>query len=143
VAGDHRRPGTQGVDEPHDVAEVMEQRVLLDALGTVASPIAAQVGRYRMETGLRQRPELMPPGIPALGKTVAEDDERPAALLGHVQADAVRLDHAMCHLRHRRIDPGCRPGRSAARLAGSGPERLRKSRAGGKRASRKEDVASR
>ena len=78
VAGDHRLLGAQSVDEAHDVAEVMEQRVLLDLLRTVASPVAAQVGRHRMETRVRQRPELMPPGIPALGKAVAENDERPA-----------------------------------------------------------------
>jgi hypothetical protein len=53
MAGEHRRPGTQGIDETHDVADVMEQRVLLHALGTVASPIAAQVRRHRTETRLR------------------------------------------------------------------------------------------
>jgi hypothetical protein len=58
-----------------------------------------------METGLRQRPKLMPPGVPAFGKAVAEDDERAFALLGHMQTDTVGLDHAMRHVGHRRIRP--------------------------------------
>src|SRR6202022_3862051 len=73
VAGDHRLLGTQSVDETHDVADVMENRILLHLLRTVASPIAAQVWCCRTEPSLRQRPELMPPGIPAFGKAVAED----------------------------------------------------------------------
>src|SRR5262249_37774512 len=89
-----------------------------------------------------QRRELMPPGIPALGKAVAEDDERAFTLLGDVQADAVRLDHAMRHLGHRRIHPRCRLRASPAGLGGSGPKRLRESRADGERAPRQEHVAS-
>ena len=136
VAGDHRLPGTQSVDETDDVADVMENRIFLHLLRTVAAPIAAQVGGHRAEPGLRQRPELMPPGIPALGKAVAEDDERTFTLLGHVQADAVRLDHPMRHLGHRRIHPGCRLWASPARLGSSGLERPRESGADGERAAR-------
>jgi hypothetical protein len=108
VAGDHRLLSAQSTDETHDVADVMENRILLHFLRTVASPIAAQVECHSTEPRLRQRRELMPPGIPALGKAVAEDDERTFTLLGHVQADAVRLNHAMRHLGHRRIHPRCR-----------------------------------
>src|SRR5580700_9890181 len=85
VAGDHRLLSTQSIDETHDVADVMENRILLHFLRTVASPIAAQVGGHRTEPRFRQRRELMPPGIPALGKAMAEDDERTFTLLGHVQ----------------------------------------------------------
>jgi hypothetical protein len=83
----------------------------------------------------------MPPGIPALGKAVAEDDERSFTLLGDVQADAVRLDHPMRHLGRRRIHPGCRLRASPAGLGGSGFKRLRESRADGQRAPRPEHVA--
>src|SRR5262249_46588034 len=100
VAGDHPLPGTQSVDETHDVADVIEYRILLHLLRTVAAPIAAQVGGHRTESSLRQCRELMPPGIPAFRKAVAEDDERALTLLGHVQADAVCLDHPMRHLGH-------------------------------------------
>jgi hypothetical protein len=37
----------------------------------------------------------MPPGVPELGETVAEDDERALALLGEVHGDAVGPDGAM------------------------------------------------
>ena len=84
----------------------------------------------------------MPPGIPALRKAVAEDDERAFTLLGHMQADAVRLDHPMRHLGHRRIHPRCRLGARPAGFGRSGLERLRESRAEGERASRPEHVAS-
>src|SRR6202011_4591646 len=87
MAGDHRLLGTESIDETHDVADVIENRILLHLLRTVAPPIAAQVGGHRPESSLRQRAELMPPGIPAFGKAVAEDDERAFTLLGHMQAD--------------------------------------------------------
>ena len=73
---------------------------------------------------------------------MAEDDERAFTLLGHVQAEAVRLDHAMRHLGHRRIHPRCRLGASPAGFGGSGLERLRESRADSERAHRPEHVAS-
>src|SRR5229473_116778 len=142
VAGDHRLLGTQSVDETHDVADVMENRILLHLLRTVASPIAAQVWCHRTESSFRQRRELMPPGIPAFGKAVAEDDERAFTLLSHVQADAVRLDRAMRHLWHRRIHPGCRLRASPAGFGGSGLRQLRESSTDGERAHRPEHVAS-
>src|SRR5207302_9947672 len=84
VTGAHRLLSAQGADETHNIADVMDNRILLHLFGTVASPIAAQVGGHRAEPSLRQRPKLMSPGIPALGKAVAEDDERAFTLFGHV-----------------------------------------------------------
>jgi hypothetical protein len=107
MAGDHRPLGAQSIDETHDVADIMENRILLQFLRTIASSIAAQVGGYCTESSLRQRPQLMPPRIPALGKAVAEDDERAFTQLGHVQADAVCLDHPVRHLGQRGIHPRC------------------------------------
>ena len=142
MTGDHRLLSAQGADETHNIADVMDNRVLLHLLGTVAPPITAQVGSHRAEPSLRQRPELMTPGIPALGKAMAEDDERAFTLFGHVQADAVRLDHAMRHLGHRRIHPGCGLWTSPVGLGGSAVERLRESGTDGERARSREHVAS-
>ena len=84
VAGDYRPLRTQSVNETHDVADIIENRILLYLRRTIASPIATQVGSHRTEPGIRQRLKLMPPGIPALGKAVAQDDKRAFSLLGHV-----------------------------------------------------------
>jgi hypothetical protein len=84
VVGDHCLLRTQSVDETHDVVDVVENRILLHLLRTVAPPIAAQVRRHHTEPSLRQCRELMPPGIPALRKAMAEDNERAFTLLGRV-----------------------------------------------------------
>src|ERR1700733_11630095 len=84
----------------------------------------------------------MAPGIPALGKAVAEDDERAFALLGHMQANAVRLDHPMRDLRHRQVPPGCRLWACPAGFGRSSLERRREGRTDGKCADRREHVAS-
>src|SRR5215467_2617453 len=124
MAGDYRLFDTISVEQTHDVADVMEHGVFLDFLGTVASARATQVGRHCAEPCLRECPELMPPGIPALGKAVAEDDEGARALFGHVYSDAVRFDHAMRHLGHRRIHPRWRIRARCAWLGRGGLERL-------------------
>ena len=49
VAGDHRLLGTQSVDQTHDVADVMKDRIFLRLLRTVASAIATQVRGHRTE----------------------------------------------------------------------------------------------
>ena len=59
VARDHCLFGTERIDETHDVADVVEDRILLHLVGTIALPIAAQVGGHSTEPGLRQRLELM------------------------------------------------------------------------------------
>src|ERR1700761_5461235 len=61
VAGNHRLLLAERVEETHDVTDVMEDRVLLHLLGTVASPVAAQIESYRTETGIRERGQLVPP----------------------------------------------------------------------------------
>jgi hypothetical protein len=143
VAGDYRPLRTQSVDETHDVADVIEDRIRLDCLRTIASPIATQVGCHSTEPRIRQRLELMPPGIPALGKAVAEDDQRAFTLLGHVQADAVGLDHPVRHLGHRRAHQRCRPTTSVAWLLGRSLERLHQNGADGDRADRRKYAAAR
>jgi Superinfection immunity protein len=82
VAGDHRLLNSQSVEQTHDIANVMEYGVLLHLLRSVASAIAMEVGRHRAEPALRERPKLMPPRIPALGKAVAEDDRAATDMSG-------------------------------------------------------------
>src|SRR5581483_6663798 len=89
VAGNDRLLDTECVEQADDVADEMQHGVFLDTLGAIAAAIAAQVERYRAESGLGECAKLMPPGIPALGKAVAENDERALALFRHVDADAV------------------------------------------------------
>ena len=142
MAGDHRLLSTQSVDETHDVTDIIENRILLDVFRTFTSPVAAQVGSDHVESGLCQRRELMPPRIPAFGKTVAQDNERAFTLLGHVQADAVRLDDPMRQLGHRRIHPSRRSCTGPAGFSDGGLNRLRESCTDGEGAHRPEHVAS-
>ena len=93
VAGDHSLFRAQSVDETHDVADVMEHRILLHLLRTVASPMCARPGPPLPERP-SPAPETGAAGAIALGKAVARDDEQAFTLLG-VQADAVRLEHPM------------------------------------------------
>jgi hypothetical protein len=61
----------------------------------VGSTVTPHIGRDGVESGCRQRRELVTPRVPALRKAVAQDEERPFPLFGKVEVDAVRLDHAM------------------------------------------------
>jgi hypothetical protein len=42
-----------------------------------------------------KRAELVAPGIPGFGKAMAQKHQRPLALLGDMEADAVRFDGAL------------------------------------------------
>jgi hypothetical protein len=101
VPGNHRLLGAQRVKQTHQVANMMKHRVCLDLLRTVGLTVTTQVARDRVESGLGERAKLMAPGVPGLGKPVTSDDQGAHALLGHVHADAVRLDDAMLPCRHR------------------------------------------
>lgn len=105
MADDHRLLSSQRIEQSHHVADRMEEHVSIDLWRLVGSTIAAHVGRHRVEPGLREGAELMAPGVPALRKSMTEDDQRACALLGHVHPDAVRLNRAMLDLRHRCRSP--------------------------------------
>jgi hypothetical protein len=56
-----------------------------------------------VEAGHSQRAQLMPPGIPAFGKAMTQQDRRSISLLCDVHADAIGFDDPMlclgyCHL---------------------------------------------
>lgn len=90
----------EGVEHADEIADHVEDRVLIDRFGPVTLPIAAHVGCDRVVAGRRQRLELVAPGVPAFRKAVAEQHHRPLALLGDVEADAVRLDPPLRRLAH-------------------------------------------
>ncbi len=100
VTDDDRPIGAERVHDPDHVAGQMEERVGVDRLGPVGLAIAAHVGRDGMVAGLGQRLELMAPRIPALRPAMAEEDERPLACLGDVDAKAVRLDEPVGDVGH-------------------------------------------
>jgi len=51
---------------------------------------------------------LMPPGIPALRETMAEDNQRPLALLGEVHLNAVGVDESVVYCCHTVSLEACR-----------------------------------
>jgi len=77
-----------------------QQSVFVDLVRPVGSAVSAHIGRHRVVSGFGKRTQLMTPRIPGLGKSVAEDDERPAACFGQADANAVRLDRPMRDFDH-------------------------------------------
>jgi hypothetical protein len=96
----------------------MQQGELRYVLRRVGPAEGAQVGGDRTEPGRGQRRQLVPPRVPGLGEALAQDHQRPRALLGDVNADAVRLDDAVR-----------RPGRLAFPRGLARPSRPRRLRA--------------
>src|SRR5262249_19327356 len=80
----------------------MQLRVALDLSRRIRLAVAAHVGRDGSEARFRERGELMAPRGPGFRKAVAEDDEWSLAGLGHVHANAVRLDGAVRDGSHQR-----------------------------------------
>jgi hypothetical protein len=95
VPGDHRLRDAKRVEQAEHVADQVQQCIAVDLLRCIGLSVAAHIGRDRMEAGRGERAQLMPPGIPAFGKTVAQQDFGPAPLLRDVHANAVGLDDAM------------------------------------------------
>src|SRR5215211_8712323 len=78
----------------------MEDCVLVDRFRPIALAIAAHIGRHRVKTRGSERGNLVAPGIPGFRKAVAEQHQRPAALFGDVEANAVALDYPLRRLAH-------------------------------------------
>src|SRR5262245_11069030 len=100
MAGDHGRLGSESVEQADHVANEVQEGVLVNRVGAVALAIATHVRRHSMETSRGQRWELVAPGIPALRKTMTEDNEWTHPLLSDVDTHTIRLDHAMLYLAH-------------------------------------------
>src|SRR5208337_4499380 len=91
VPDDGRALGPERIENPDHVAHEMEKRVALDRVRTVGLTIAAHVRRDGSKARFRERLELMAPRVPRLRPAVAEENERPLAGFGAMNADAVRL----------------------------------------------------
>jgi hypothetical protein len=77
----------------HQVGHVTRQHVqtvLAYAAWLVRQVVTAQIGSDDAEAGRRQQRDLMPTGVPVLGKPVQEDHERPSAGFHPMQLDAIR-----------------------------------------------------
>jgi hypothetical protein len=95
MAGDYRLRRTETIEQPYHVTDEMEQRVLIDRLGAVGPTVAAHVRSHCPEPGLGKSAKLMTPRVPGLGKPMAEQDERPFALLCHMHVYSVGVDEAV------------------------------------------------
>ena len=101
MASDHRLLDAERIQQADHVAEMMQQGITVDLLRRISLSVATHVGREPTEAGRGQRAQLMAPGIPELGKPVAQHDERTLPRFGHMHPDAVGLDGAMRHFCHR------------------------------------------
>ena len=110
VADDRGALDAERVEQPDQVADQVELGVLPDLGGHVGLPVAALVGRDRVEAGLPQGDELVAPRVPALGKAVAQDDRTAVvgSRLGDVHGDAVGRDAPVPDVVH---EPSCWPVR--------------------------------
>src|SRR5207237_10928931 len=106
LADDERGFGLKRVEQADEVADQVEDRVLIERLRPVARAVAAHVGRYGMKTGCCERTYLVAPGIPGFRKAVAEQHQRPFALLGNVEMDAVCLNQSLRWFAHV-FGPSC------------------------------------
>src|SRR5262249_33218977 len=120
------------VEDAGGIADKLGQEVRLDALGSIAAPAAAQVGRDRVEPGPGERRQLVPPDLSGVREAVQQQHGRPVALLDEVEAEAVCLDVHACAARGAAKPRAaswpraCRPGSSTcSRLWGSQYETLR------------------
>src|SRR5581483_641478 len=89
VPDEHALFDFQRVHQPDKVCHQVVDIVLLQGRRPVALTVTAQVNGDDMETGLGQRRDLMPPGVPGFGKAVHQDQRIALALLHVVQGDAV------------------------------------------------------
>src|SRR5215210_3886288 len=85
---------SQSVDQAHGIERQPVQVVVGDPPRLAAQVVAPLVGGQHVEAGGGERPDLVPPAIPELGKAMEQDEQRPAFRSGFhgVQADAVGLD---------------------------------------------------
>ena len=86
---------TQGIENADHVADEMQDRVLVDRLRRIALAVAAHIGGDDAEAGGSERIDLMPPREPGFRKTVHQQHQRPLALLGDVEVDAIAFDNAL------------------------------------------------
>jgi hypothetical protein len=101
VVSDHDRLlDAERVEQAGEIADQMVNRVCVHRLRSVGVAIAALVRRNGVKSGLRQRPQLMPPRVPELGEAVTEQYREALSRLRDVHGDAVGRNGAMRNRRH-------------------------------------------
>lgn len=89
MTNDHSLLFSKPLDKPNDVANQMKDGVVIDRLRCISSAVAPLIRRHNSVTGIRQRMDLMPPGIPGLGKPMTEHHKRSTPGLNIVHIDPV------------------------------------------------------
>ena len=82
-------------------AQMTEVRYCGRVRRRIRLPVAPHVRGDRAEAGVRERGELVAPGVPELRPAMAHDDRNTLAGLRDVHADAVRVDDAVSDFGHR------------------------------------------
>jgi hypothetical protein len=80
------------MDECDDVADEVEDRILLDAIRAVGGAVAALVRCDYVVSSSSECGDLVPPGVPRLRPAVQEQDKGALALLDDVHVDSIQPD---------------------------------------------------
>ncbi|MCY1514894.1 hypothetical protein D9M68_494600 [compost metagenome] len=89
VADDDRLPFPQGADQFHHVADQVQPGIGLHRCRGIRAAVAAHIRGCRPEAGGCQRTQLVPPGIPQLRETMAQQHQGALSLNGHAHLQAV------------------------------------------------------
>jgi hypothetical protein len=85
------------MDESNHITGQLENVVCLDGLRPIGLAVATLIRSHHAESRISERWYLMPPRIPALWEAMAEEDQRPLALLGEVHLNAVGVDESVVY----------------------------------------------
>jgi hypothetical protein len=88
------------MDQSNYIAGQLENVICLDWLRPIGLPVATLIWSHHMEACISECGHLMPPGIPALREAMAEDRQRPLALLDEVHLNAIGVDESVVYCCH-------------------------------------------
>ncbi len=100
VSDNHGGLFTERIEHADHVSDEVKQRVALDFGGPIRQAVAAHIGRNGVKSRRRQRAQLMAPRIPGFRKSMTEQHQRAAALLGDMNANAIGFDGSVRWLVH-------------------------------------------
>ena len=83
------------MDQSNHITGQLEDVVCLDGLRPIRLAVATLIRSHHVESRISECRQLMSPGIPAFRKAMAEDDQRPLALLDEVHLNAVGVDESV------------------------------------------------
>ena len=90
----------QGMNCADDVCSELEDVVCFNRFRTIRPAVTSLVRSYCMESCIRQCFQLVPPGIPYLGPSVAHDDQRTLPHFSNVHFYTVGFDKTMLNVCH-------------------------------------------